>query len=253
MEIKVISFNIRCTDDINGHSILERAPRINQVVKPYDADVIGFQEYKPAWEEHIEKYFGDKYDLFNKYRSTEEWDIESPPILWKKDKFDCVKKGYFWLSDTPEKESKGWDTQCPCTRICLYVVLEEKASGSCFTFMNTHFGFGDDCQEKSANLICKSAKEISDYPTFVTGDFNMIPDSPGYKVMTANYVDTNGATICDRRSTYHGYNPDQYPDMHIDYCFADSSIKPTECEIIDKTVNGKYPSDHFGLYVKLDI
>lgn len=253
MEIKVISFNIRCTDDPNGHSIPERAPRLFDAVAPYDADVIGFQEYKPAWEEHIEKYFGDKYDLFNKYRSTQEWDIEAPPILWKKDKFNCIKKGYFWLSDTPEKESKGWDTECPCYRICLYTVLEEKTSGKRFTFMNTHFGFGDDCQEKSANLICKSAKEISDYPTFVTGDFNMVPNSPGYNIMTENFTDVNDIAIGDRRSTYHGYNPEENNTLHIDYCFAHNSITPICGEIIDKTFDGKYPSDHFGLFVKLDI
>ena len=43
MQIKVISFNIRCKDDENGNSVLERAPRLATVTTPYDADVIGFQ------------------------------------------------------------------------------------------------------------------------------------------------------------------------------------------------------------------
>ena len=103
MEIKVISFNIRCVDDPGGHSIAERAPRLAAVTDCYDADIIGFQEYRPAWEPWIEKYYGDRYDMFLKSRC--ETDKEATPILWRRDKFDCVKTGFFWLSDTPEVES----------------------------------------------------------------------------------------------------------------------------------------------------
>ena len=100
MELSGISFNIRCCDDSNGNAISERAPRLNEAVSPYDADLIGFQEYTPGWEEYIKQYFGEKYDMFNKYRAEEN--LESTPVLWKKSKFNCIKTGYFWLSDTPE-------------------------------------------------------------------------------------------------------------------------------------------------------
>ena len=120
MELKVISFNIRCCDDPHGHAVVERAPRLADAVIPYDADLIGFQEYKPRWEEHIEKYFGDKYEIFNKYRDDER--RESAPILWKKDKFECLEKGYFWLSDTPDEPSDGWDV-LGHKRICEYAIL----------------------------------------------------------------------------------------------------------------------------------
>ena len=69
MELKVISFNIRCADDPNGHSVAERAPRLFAVTKPFDADVIGFQEYRPGWEAHIDRFFGNDYDMFLKYRN----------------------------------------------------------------------------------------------------------------------------------------------------------------------------------------
>ena len=59
MKLRVVSFNIRCCDDPNGHSIAERAPRLDAVVSPLDADLIGLQESTPIWMEYIEKYFGD--------------------------------------------------------------------------------------------------------------------------------------------------------------------------------------------------
>ncbi|MBQ8849356.1 MAG: endonuclease/exonuclease/phosphatase family protein [Clostridia bacterium] len=251
MELKVISFNIRCCDDKDGHSIAERAPRLASLTLPLDADVIGFQEYRPKWEELIAEYYSDKYEIFNKYRSTEH--PESAPILWKRDKFDLIDKGYFWLSDTPEVESKGWDEKYDCHRICEYVILAPKDGGKPFTFMNTHFGFGDSCQTKSARLIYEYGKRISGNPTFVTGDFNMCPDSAGYAEMTKYFTDVNTVTAKDTRQTFHGYAPERHPNEHIDYCFIGEGIKPLSRERIDGTVDGKYPSDHYGLMIKLEI
>ena len=252
MEISVVSFNIRCCDDPNGYSIAERAPRLSKITSNYSADLIGFQEYRPAWESHIEKIYGEEYDIFNKYRS-EKIDVESSPILWKKNKFECLKTGYFWLSDTPEMESRGWDELYNCFRMCVYVVLKDKITGKMFTFMNTHFGFGDKGQRNSADLIYEYSKKISQNPTFIVGDFNMKPDSPGYATMTKNFVDVNASTANDFRTTYHGYNPLQNKNEHIDYCFVDRSIVPISQKIIDDTVDGKFPSDHFGLYIKIEI
>lgn len=50
MLINVISFNIRCCDDPDGYSVVERAPRLSKITEPYNADIIGFQEYRPRWE-----------------------------------------------------------------------------------------------------------------------------------------------------------------------------------------------------------
>jgi len=252
MRTKVISFNIRLRDDPDGNSRQERAVRLNKILSTYDADLIGFQEFVPGWEKHIKKYFSKNYDIFNKYRS-EKIDVESSPILWKKDKYEHLSDGYFWLSDTPEAYSRGWDERFNCYRMCVYVILREKATGKEFTFMNTHFGFGDNGQIKSARLIADYTKKISDNPTFIIGDFNMGPQKPGYSEMTQYFTDVNSVTAKDYRNTFHGYKPENKYGNPIDYCFVDDKIKPLSLRIIDESVDGKYPSDHFGLYVELDI
>ena len=250
MKLNVISFNIRCANDENGHSIPERAPRLANVTSNYDADVIGFQEYIPQWDSFIEKYYLENYDMFLKYRA--ESSLEGCPILWKKDKFECLDKGYFWLSDTPEVESSGWDSW-GCHRICEYVILKEKSTGKTFNFMNTHFGFSDKCQVDSAKLIYEYSKKISDYPTFIVGDFNMTPTSLGYKEMVKHFRDVNTLTVNDLTTTYHGYKPDEITDAHIDFCFIDENIKPINQKLMTETFNGKYPSDHYGVFAELDI
>lgn len=248
MNLKVVSFNIRCCDDPNGHAIIERAPRLKQVLDPLNADLIGIQECRNDWDEILPRDYGEKYEIFLKYRG----DNESGPILWKKDKFTCVKKGYFWLSDTPEVESKGWDEKFNCYRICMYVVLEENKSKERFCFMNTHYGFGDKGQSDSGKLIYKYSKEISDLPTFITGDFNMKPDSVGYSVITEYFKDVNKATLNYTGTTYHNYAPETQ-DQHIDYCFINDKVTPVKTTLLDQTFDGKYPSDHFGLLFELKI
>ena len=249
MNIKVVSFNIRFKDDADGYSIPERAVRLKKILDKYSPDIIGFQEYTPAWDEIIRKEMGDTYEIYNQYRN----DPEGTPILWRKDKFQCLKKGHFWLSDTPEEVSAGWDNHCRCSRICVYGIFRDIETGKNFTYMNTHFGFGDECQTKSANLIYNYSGKISSYPTFVTGDFNMIPESLGYKEMVKHFTDVNAVTVNDRRDTYHGYDPEKEWNQHIDYCFISKGIIPELFKIMEDAMEGKYPSDHFGIYMELKI
>ena len=248
MKIKLISFNIRCCDDPNGNAISERAPRLAKITSPYDADIIGFQEYTEKWEEPIARLFPE-YEIFNKYRSESE--REAAPILWKRDKFDCIDTGYFWLSDTPEVESRGWDELYNCFRMCQYTILKHKESGKAFAYMNTHYGFGDKGQIDSSKLIYEYSKKLPNGALIITGDFNMRPSALGYAEMIKHFTDVNSVTVNDRRTTYHGYG--KVDDEHIDYCFINDKVKPISLKIIDELDDGKYPTDHYGLYVELDI
>ena len=56
----------------------------------------------------------------------------------------------------------------------------------------------------------------------------------------------------DRRSTYHGYKPEKDKNEHIDYCFVNDKTVPVTLKIIDELADGKFPSDHFGVYTELD-
>lgn len=251
MRINAMSFNIRNSNDPNGHSIKEREPRLKDTIARYNPDVIGFQEYKLCWESLLD-FYSDEYEIFIKYRDSSN-DSEATPILWRKDKFDCIKTGYFWLSDTPEVESRGWDELYNCYRICVYAILKDKATGEIFNFMNTHFGFGDKCQTDSAKLIYEYSKKVSSYPTFVVGDFNMIPQSKGYATMVEKFRDLNVLTSNDLGTTYHGYDPEKINNEHIDYCFIDEKIIPVNQTVMRDTFDGKFPSDHYGIFIELDI
>ena len=249
MLINVVSFNIRRGNDELGDYIDVRAPRIRKVLENCHADLMGFQEFEPEWEPVIMEYYGDEYEMFNRNRSEDEH--ESAPIFWKKNVFKCLDKGYFWLSDTPEVESKGWDEVYDCYRICMWVILEHRVTGKRIWYMNTHFGFGDNGQVKSAQLIRKYQKNISEYPAIITGDFNMTQQTPGYKKMTEYYTDVNMATVRNMKETFHNYYRGK--ETLIDFCFVGDEIVPVSYEVIDELVDGKYPSDHYGILAKVDV
>lgn len=249
MKLDLISFNIRCCDDPDGHSIAERAPRLQKIVSPVDADVIAFQEIRPKWVPEIETRFLNDYDMYLCYRS--ETKPEGLITLWKKDRFECSERGFFWFSDTPNEESLGWDEKYHCPRICSYVVLKEKGTDSAFLMMNTHFGFGENCHLKSVELIRSFRSAYEDLPAFIAGDFNMLPMSSGHLAMQKYFVDVNGATLNDRRTTFHGYDPSVSRQQHIDYIFCDPDIKGCNFRFLDAAIDGKFPSDHFGIAAEL--
>ena len=249
MKLKAITFNIRHCDDGEGHMVKDRAPRLKQVLDSLDADVIGLQESRCAWERILKEDYSDRYHIFLKHRGGDD---EAAPILWKKERFNLIKEGCFWLSDTPEEMSRGWDEVYDCYRICMYSILEDKETGTRFNFMNTHYGFGDKGQVDSSKLLYQYSKSLSEYPTFITGDFNMRLDTPGYAEMVKHFTDANAATLNYTGTTFHGYHPEK-EDAHIDYCFIDSSITPLKTVLLDDTFDGKYVSDHFGFLFELEI
>lgn len=255
MKLKAMNFNIQCGNGPEGHSMAEKAERLGIIIKRYDPDVIGLQEYTDEWIPHIDGITKGVYEMFNKYRAEDNH--ESPPVFWKAEKFECLDRGYFWLSDTPDVESKGWDEMFDVCRICIYVILKSREDGTVFNFMNTHYGFGTKGQVKSSRLIYDRKKMISDYPTLVTGDFNMEPDTPAYAEMTKNFTDINAVTTKDFGYTYHDYKGEAYTGGsdgdHIDYCFVDEKIKPLGQRIIRDSFDGKYPGDHYGVFSEMEI
>jgi len=249
MKMKIVSFNLRNANDANCHSIAERAPRIMQIISEQNADVLGLQEYGTGMKKHIHDKLIEEYGFFETVTNKNI----SSPVLWKKSRFDCLDKGWLWLSETPNEKSISWDDKYNEERICNWALLKDKQTGKNFVYMNTHFGVGKECTTKSPLIINEYCKKFADLPLIITGDFNMSPDSEGYKNMTANFTDVNTVTANDARITFHAYyNPEKKQSL-IDYCFIKNAVCPKNYKLLDITFDGKYPSDHHAIAVDADL
>lgn len=242
--MKIMSFNLRNANDADGHSIAERAPRILQVISDFDADLLGLQEYGDRINDKIYDTLIEKYCFFEQRTSKGI----SSPILWKKDAFECLENGYFRLSATPNVQSVSFDDKYNEERLCLWVMLKDKQTEKSFVYMNTHFGVGIECIKNSPEAINEYSKRFSHLPVIITGDFNMSPESVGYKNMTKFFTDVNAVTAKDTRYTFHSYNTsDSEKRKLIDYCFINGNVTPKAYKMIDSTFDGKYPSDHHAI------
>lgn len=250
--LKIVSYNVRCANDGTGKSILERSLRFETVMEEYDPDIMGLQEVVPEWLEYLEESFGDDYEYINRWRAASN--KEATPIFWKKSKFKKLDSGYFWLSETPDKESKALEWGADHYRICMWVKLRVKATGKDFIFMNTHFDYKNQtCHVNSAELVTQRATKLggfSKYAVFCTGDYNMSPNKQGYNKMSEKFVDINFALENDQTPTTNGYNESNGGSI-IDYCFySPDLVKPQKYEVLNKYVLDGYVSDHRGLYIE---
>lgn len=254
-KLKIVSYNIRYKSDGEGLMIADRAPRLKTLMDELDPDLMGFQEATRLWvETYLIDYFSEEYGYIYQYRSSSSY--ECTPLFWKKDKFELVESGHFWLSETPNVSSKGWGSKHP--RVCSWVKLKIKATGKIFLYYNTHFDFYEECHVGSANLILSHAASeggFSQYPVIFTADCNMEQDTPGYEVfLDGGMLDINMELEQDTTGTNNGYHTSTATEKIIDFCFYyDQMLVPLTYEVLDEYISGGYISDHKGLYMEMAI
>lgn len=180
---------------------------------------------------------------------------ESCGILFKTDKFTLVDSGTFWLSETPETPSKGWDGDY--IRICTWVILKSNETGEEFAHVNTHLeniddGTGMEALKKGTQMVLDKALSF-DMPVIMTGDYNFEKETEYYNMVTvAGFRDAQDAAQNTMDGyTFHGLEETD-PPQHIDYIFVNDLI-PTVVtyKLVEDTIDGKYPSDHYPIYVDI--
>ena len=222
-----------------------RAPLVKQNVEKFNPDSFGMQEVTEEWYEILKKIFPD-YGYIGKGRAK-DFGGEASPIFYKKDKFELVDGGTFWLSKTPEKPSKGWDAMF--NRVCTYAVLKDKATGFTYAHFNAHFDhLGVIARQESVAVVTKKIAEIApDMPVVFTGDLNENMESDMYSsVISSGFADSRVLSGSDDNSgTFHGYSDLTTKELPIDFIFANGYVKSVSSYAVDRNkLNGIYPSDH---------
>ena len=253
--LKLMAYNIRCADDPNGHSIDERAPRVKTVITQNNPDIVGMVEITPKWAAHLETEYQDQYRLLLHYRS--EKNPEGLAILYKTAVFQFLDEGFFWLSETPEKESIGWDASLP--RICTWVKLKHKETGKTIVYYNYHGEMADAFSAGAFQLISREMAKNPKAACFIGGDFNLFPTSLGYVSYFAAAMD-EARNIVPKPATEPGTPtvPGGYPNpgagdgegdqIILDYIFHQEEKAQAVDYYVDRTrINGYFPSDHYAV------
>jgi endonuclease/exonuclease/phosphatase family metal-dependent hydrolase len=164
-----------------------------------------------------------------------------------------IKWGTFWLSETPEKPSMGWDAACK--RTATWALMKDKKTGKQFYFVNTHLDHrGAEARRKGLELIVARIAEINPkgYPMVLTGDFNVKPDDEALKELDTKMQSARKiAPRTDNNPTFNNWGKIK-PDKVIDYIYVSGfSACPEYHTITEKYGTWKYISDHYPIYAKL--
>ncbi len=169
--------------------------------------------------------------------------------------YKVLKHDTFWLSETPEKPSVGWDAALE--RICTYGLFENKDTGEKMWVFNTHFDHkGETAREKSAELIVEKIKEINkdNLPVVLTGDFNLTPDQKPIQRIKEYMKDGQEITsnpFYGPSGSFNGFDPEMVLDRRIDYIFVKNLHVENYTHIDDRKENLKYISDHLPVMATL--
>ncbi len=247
--MKVMSFNILCGGK-GTNWWTKRKQLVSDIIKKYSPDTFGLQEAHYRWMNYLCKALPE-YDYVGVGRENGKRLGEFSPVFYKKDKYEVIEKGNFWLSETPDKPGKGWDAAC--VRICSYAVLKDKLTGEKFAHFNTHLDHvGPVAQSEGAKMIADRAAAFNGVPTVVTGDFNVTPESEAYKTITAaGFEDARYISPeTDDLGTFHNFG--KCSDI-IDFIFVKYGFGSVSFKTVTDLSDGKFPSDHYPVIAELKL
>lgn len=253
--VAAVSFNCAAPwgSIINGTSSSARVKRFAAYMNAVRPDFIGTQEMNSAWLEKLGTLMTD-YDAYGVKRGGDDGEKKSEmnAVFWLKDKYTSLDQGTFWLSETPQEESRY--AGAGCNRICTWVLLANKESGVQYLHMNTHLdNVSEEAQSFGAQIILSQMETLTErYPqasVILTGDFNETRGMTAYNNVAAVLTDSLSAANSDEiTGTYQDWG-DQENAEPIDFIFSSSSLQPVKYAVLDDISNG-YVSDHYGVYTE---
>lgn len=251
----LISYNIRYDNnwDIENSWSL-RKNRICQLLNDYNPSIFGIQEGLLNQVSFIDSIL-IKYDYVGVGRDDGKIKGEFCAIYFDTTRYKIGKNSTFWLSETPDIVSVGWDAALE--RICTYGLFKDKSSGVEFWVFNTHFDhLGAISRSKSSTLILKKIREINTqlFPVIIMGDLNSLSDSDPVKILKNYFTDALHISLDNLegpQGTFNGFNLDLSIDNRIDYIFTKNVKVLSYRHIDDRLDNNRHISDHLPVMIQI--
>ncbi|WP_303318447.1 endonuclease/exonuclease/phosphatase family protein [Flavivirga abyssicola] len=253
---KVMTYNIKLDYPKEGkHSWDQRKALIIGQINFYEPDVFGVQEALPNQMAYLDSTLVN-YSYVGVGRDDGKNSGEYSAIFYKKVLLEVIKSSTFWLSETPDKVSMGWDAVC--NRVCTYALFKSKKTNKYFWVFNTHFDHvGKQAKKESPKLILQKIQELNskNYPTILMGDFNLKPETENIQFIKKHFNDSKEVSEklpFGPLGTFNGFHFDKPVTLRIDYIFVSKkTIKVSKYAVLSDSKDCKYPSDHLPVFVFL--
>ena len=251
--ITAMTYNIRYDSPHDGDNIWKnRKQGLVNLLKDHHLDIIGTQEGQSHQLDYIKSELSN-YKMIGVDRDN-NGKGEYSSIFYNSNTLNLIETKTFWLSETPESPSKGWDAAY--NRVCTYGLFESKISGEKFFVFNSHFDhLGEQARTNSAVLISQKITEINhnNLPVMLLGDFNCEPNSKPIEELKKSLQDGLLASPTELQGpigTFSGFDINAPLDRRIDYIFVNGFEVKKYAHIDNKITNGNWPSDHLPILIK---
>ncbi|MEO5789298.1 MAG: endonuclease/exonuclease/phosphatase family protein [Gelidibacter sp.] len=254
---KMMTYNIRYDNPGDGENTWSKRKEFMSDQIAYNhPDIFGIQEGLHHQVQYLESVFVD-YGYIGVGRDDGKTKGEYSAIFYNKEKLQLLKEGTFWLSETPNEISVGWDAAME--RICTFGLFENKFSKEKFWVFNTHFDhIGDLARVRSAALILEKVAELNSHnlPVIVMGDFNLTPESEPIKLLSKALNDSKHVSVAKPfgpSGTFNAFEFNKPVLNRIDYIFTSKDqIEVLKYAVLSDSKDCKYPSDHLPVLVELE-
>ncbi|EID75037.1 endonuclease/exonuclease/phosphatase family protein [Imtechella halotolerans] len=252
-QLSMMSYNIKLDYPKEGeNSWANRKPFFMAQIRFHMPDVLGVQEALPNQMGDMSSVLPE-YSFIGVGRDDGKEQGEYSAIFYKRELFDVLDSGTFWLSPTPEKPSLGWDAAY--NRICTYALFKNKKTGERFWMFNTHFDhIGEIARKNSAVLILQKIKSLNSqgYPVVLSGDFNMEPSHKGIEEIQKELTDSKeiAAQVFGPEGTFNNFDFHSPVTTRIDYIFVSSAIEVDTHAVLSDNKDCRYPSDHLPVFIR---
>jgi len=252
------TFNLRYVNTHDSANLwVNRAPLAASLLRFHQFDLFGTQEGYRSQLNDIQKNLPE-FEYYGVGRDDGKEKGEHSAIFYRRDRFRLLNKGDFWLSETPDQPSLGWDATC-CHRICTWVQLEDRKTGKKFYFFNTHFDHqGKIARVESSKLILQRINAIAgSEPVLLTGDFNGGRQSEWYLYIANSGVLKDSHTLVnfpyENNGSFHNFGRMLASNEVIDHIFVSKHFLVTRWGILSDSFHGKFPSDHFPVLADINL
>lgn len=176
---------------------------------------------------------------------------ERMAIFYNTERVELLDWGTYWLSETPDVPSKGWDAAYP--RCATWSKMRLKDSGKEFFYVNTHLDHqGAESQRRGLDMIVKKIAEMNPagLPMVLTGDFNVEPENPVLDELDSRMRSARASALdSSDKATFNGWGSRA---IIIDYIYHSGFAYCPEYKVIDKSYDSvPYISDHYPIVSRL--
>ncbi|HEY3236683.1 MAG TPA: endonuclease/exonuclease/phosphatase family protein [Polyangiaceae bacterium] len=289
---RAMTFNIRtaAADDGPNHWDL-RKELVAKTIRENDPDLLGVQEpTESQWEEMSRALAAKWTGVAQGRRDGRERLAHLQGLFYRTERFDRIRDGVFWLSDTPHVPGSISWAQDWGARICVWAHLMDKELARELVFAVVHVDTAEAAWLPSVKVLSGELPPIATgAPIVLVGDFNCSAGCEAWRWITgpggfsdawtaAGNPDRGITTFnafysipilplhdlprlekwmhqtCDSMPQFAHYpgHVMEHQNYRIDWILTRGAPRATEARVDTRDFDGRTPSDHYPVIAALD-